>query len=439
VTKLQAFYERTAKLEEFVILAYAVAVFLPITYSWIVLITGIVVFVLRAILQVVLIKQGVALSAPVLVGESSETYCSQSTCYSIKDAPFTIPLLVFAIAVFITGFSSGGISEAFASFKALQAFLIYFIAYHAFRTSANLLPRALLVLLSVGAVAGVWGAIQQIFHYHPFDKYPYLQATGFVGHPMAYAGQMETTACLGLGLLLTGGWEYVVKNRALFIVIAASNLAGVFYASERSAWLGMLFAILAMSSLISIRTLAKVVVGLALVGVISWFAVPVVQARLVPMLTNIKSDVGVQARFVIWQKSFEIWKEHPVVGVGPRKFPKIDIPEAIVPGESTHLVHAHNNFLHMMATMGTLGLLAFVYLEFSTLLVAFRAWTSTNFDKFHRAIGLSVLGGIVSLMVAGLFEYNFGTGHVRLMHWFVLAMLMSAKLPIAARSQQSNH
>ncbi len=468
MTKLQAFYQRTAKLEEFVILAYAVAVYLPITYTWIVLIAGIVVFVLRAILECVLKRNGSELLAPVSPSpeslnetvsggtshgkansvsassdsslaasseaSSSETSRSkpvssaesarcQSTCSSIKEAPFAVPLLVFAIVVFISGFCQNGVSEAFSSLLSLRAFLVYFIAYRAFRNSTRVLQKTILVLVSAGAIAGIWGAIQQIFHYHPFD-YPYLQASGFMGSPMAYAGQMETTACLSLGLLLTGGWEYVLKNRIVFIAITVCNLAGVFYASERSAWLGMLFAILAMSSLISVKTFGKVVVGLAVVGAISWFAVPVVQTRIVPMLTNIKSDVGVQARFVIWEQSLNIWKQHPVVGAGPRNFPKIDIPEAIVPGKSTHLDHAHSNILHIMATMGTLGLLAFAYLEVSTLIVSARTWFSTSADRFHRAIGLSVLGGIVSLMVAGLFEYNFGTGHVRLMHWFVLAMLM---------------
>ncbi len=440
MTKLQAFYQRTAKLEEFVILAYAVAVYLPITYTWIVLIAGIVVFILRAILEAVLNKQGLPLSEPGPLSESGtrsqhESFSEpgsagfqpaslrpETTCVSIKSAPFAIPLLVFTLVVFITGFCKGGVSEAFASAITLRAFLIYFIAYRAFSRSDALLSKTLFVLLSAGAIAGVYGAYQQVFNFHP--GYPYLQASGFVDHPMAYAGQMETTACLSLGLLLSGGWQNVLKNKVAFAIITICNLAGVFYASERSAWLGMLFAILAMSSLISIRMLAKVVVGLAVVGVVSWFFVPVVQTRITPMLTNIKSDVGVQARFVIWKQSFDIWKEHPVVGVGPRDFPKIDIPEAIVPGESTHLVHAHCNILHMMATMGTVGLLAFLYLELSTLIVAVRTWFSKNGDLFHRAIGLSVLGGIVSLMVAGLFEYNFGTGHVRLMHWFALAMLV---------------
>lgn len=417
------------------ILAFAVAVHLPITYSWIALIAGIVVFVLRAILEVCLKKQGLPLAEPLEsapVAESASTSDgsiqveaqSQTTCRSIITAPFAIPLLVFTLTVFITGFCKGGVSEGFASVVTLRTFLVYFVAYRAFSKSETLLRKTLLVLLSVGAVVGVYGSYQQVFNFHP-GGYPYLQATGFVDHPMAFAGLMETTACLSIGLLLAGGWPFVLKNKAAFVVITVCNLAGVYFASQRSAWLGMVISILAMSLMVSTRTFIRVVAGLAVVGVLSWFFVPVVKTRIMPMITNMQSDVGVTARFVIWEKSLDIWKEHPVVGVGPRDFPKIDIPEAIIPGESTHLVHAHNNILQMMATMGTLGLLAYLYLELTTLFVAFRAWISKTDGVFSRAIGLGVVGGIVSLMVAGLFEYNFGTGHVRLMHWFALAMLIA--------------
>jgi len=37
------------------------------------------------------------------------------------------------------------------------------------------------------------------------------------------------------------------------------------------------------------------------------------------------------------------------------------------------------------------------------------------------------LGSTAALMVAGIFEYNFGTAQVRLAQWFVLAMLRGSK------------
>lgn len=395
------------------VLVYAVAVYLPITYAWIVLIVGMVVFGLRIGLE--------------LAAKHSFVHCP--AILAVRQAPMSVPLLVYTLVVLLTGAMNGGLKEGWASVVTLRAFLLYFIAYAAFSRSEKLREKTLAVLLSFGAVAGVWGTIQQLFHFHPFEKFQYLQASGFMGNPMAYAGQMEVTACLALALLLSGGFKQVIGNRIAFILITVCNLAGVFFASERSAWLGIFASVLVIACLVSLRMFGLMLLSMIPIGLISWFAVPVVQTRIVPMITNIQGDVGVQARFVVWQKALDVWREHPVFGVGVRNFPKLDIPEAIVPGESTYLVHAHNNFLHVLATMGIVGLLAFAYLELAMLWLAFKTWrgkrSETQEDLFDRAIGLGCLGGIVSLTVAGLFEYNFGTGHVRLMHWFVLAMMLA--------------
>ena len=52
------------------------------------------------------------------------------------------------------------------------------------------------------------------------------------------------------------------------------------------------------------------------------------------------------------------------------------------------------------------------------------------YGRDHRknldaAIALGVFGSLISLMVAGLFEFNFGTGNVRLMQWFVMGLMVS--------------
>ncbi len=43
-----------------------------------------------------------------------------------------------------------------------------------------------------------------------------------------------------------------------------------------------------------------------------------------------------------------------------------------------------------------------------------------------KAIALSIMCATVSLSVSGIFEYNFGTGPVRLPQWFVVALIGQA-------------
>lgn len=408
-------YRFLEKLEYWVIVAYAVAVFLPITISWIALIAGMVVFVLKTILR------------------PNQPELTSPLSHALR-APLLVPLLVLAVVLFVSGIVNGGFKEALSSVFSLKSILVYLVAYSSFRRP-EIRTAALSTLFIAGAIAGIWGAIQQQLDFHPFEKFKYLQASGFMGNPMAYAGQMEITSCLSLAFLLTGGYKALrINNRTIFAILVACNMAGLFFASERSAWLGVFFAVLTMSALHSFAMFGRIGLLTGIVGLVSWFCVPVVQKRLIPMLTNIKGDVGVQARFVVWEKSLEVFRSHPLLGVGINNFPKLDIPEAIVPGESTHLVHAHNNVLHIMATLGVIGLSSYLYLQFSILLLTVKAWWHKPIEavdsaaekrySLDNAIGLGLLGALVSLTIAGCFEYNFGTGHVRLMHWFVLALLV---------------
>lgn len=429
------------------ILAYAVAVYLPITYTWAVLIPGIVVWVLLVGLELA----GAAGTQKRSPDKSfREWMTSAPSLMAVLKAPLALPFFVFSLTVLITAVISGGIGELKAA-ESLRAMLVYFVAYSAFSQRGDLLNRTLAVFLSMGAIAGVWGAIQQVFDFHPFG-YKFLQGSGFINSPMAYAGQMEVVASLALALFLSGGFKQIsngfVSKPFVFGLITAANLAGIFFASERSGWLGMLFSVLTISYLQSRKMFLKCVVALTVVLAIAWFTVPVLQTRIVPLLNgeNIQKDVSVQARFIVWHKAIEVWQSSPIVGVGVRHFPKISMPGATAhESESSYLVHAHNNYLHILSTMGIIGLVSFLYLQIMMLIVAFKEWRAkTSSDVafeglLRRGIGLGAIGGIVSLMVAGLFEYNFGTGHVRLIHWFVLGMLNLNLLSIAGKNEPKSN
>jgi O-antigen ligase len=161
------------------------------------------------------------------------------------------------------------------------------------------------------------------------------------------------------------------------------------------------------------------------ISVICWAAVPVVHMR-ISALENWQQDVSVRVRLKIWQESAKIWRSAPIVGIGIRHFPHFDFPEAIVPGHSKDLNHAHSNYLHILATTGMFGLITYLWLWLVVLTTAVRTYkqcAGQSDDPTSSSLALGVFGATVALMVAGIFEYNFGTAQVRLAQWFVLAML----------------
>lgn len=339
---------------------------------------------------------------------------------SLNGAPLLWPLASFCLMIICAGFANGGAAEAIKSFATARGLLIYFIAFqclHKYGQSA-FLP----VLLVCGAVSGVWGVIQQVFNFHPFT-YPYLQATGFLGDPMSFAGLMQLTSFLSLGLLVknwSNGQSFF--NRQTLLFVTAANFLGLIFASERSAWLGMFLALPLIFLYISPRAFVRGSLALVLAAVLAWCFIPVVKTRL-STLANFEQDVSVKARVIIWSKAWQIFREHPLFGVGPRNFPSIDMPEAIVPQHSKDLNHAHNNYLQILSTTGFMGFSSFFVLLVSALCFALKQ--SKVAEPLKSGIGLGLLGALLSLSVAGLFEYNFGSGQVKLVQWFLLALLDS--------------
>jgi O-antigen ligase len=388
------------RINEILVIAYAASLPLSLTLSWVLLIAGLATWAAARIID--------------RAGRHGRPW---------QLPPLALPLAVFLLLVFISGAAAGGLPEGLKSLFSLKQLVVYFWAFDAFSCNRNLIPIALQTILAISGVSGVWAAVQQLTGFHPFG-YPYLQGTGFLGGPMPFAGQMQVFSLLCLALFFARAYSTFalpLSRLPAFVLVAAANFAGVFFASERSAWLGAAAGAIAATGLLGRRAAVACLAALVVIAAVSWVTVPVVRQRIEPLLTW-QNDISARVRLRIWRDSIDYWRQSPYFGVGIRRFPHFDIPEAIVPGRSKDLNHAHSNYVHILTTTGLAGLVAYLWLWFAAAGRALGAFKTAT-APFEKALALGVFGGTVALMVSGAFEYNFGTSQVRLAQWFVLAML----------------
>ncbi|MEO5762163.1 MAG: O-antigen ligase family protein [Vicinamibacteria bacterium] len=103
------------------------------------------------------------------------------------------------------------------------------------------------------------------------------------------------------------------------------------------------------------------------------------------------------SRSELWSLAFRMWKSHPLLGVGPDNF---RWTYGAVAEKSTFdtRVFANNMFLEIAATLGTLGLMAFV----AALIFALRqGWTQAP----HSDIALTAFAILVAMTVHGVADY----------------------------------
>lgn len=212
-----------------------------------------------------------------------------------------------------------------------------------------------------------------------------------------------------------------------------ANVCGVLFASERSAWLGFMIAFFCWASIVSRELMLKGLAALTCGSVFAWYCIPVVQTRLLPLL-DWQHEVSSKTRVAVWKEAINCFLKNPITGVGATKFPRLPIKEAIVPGRSIALDDGHSNYLHVLATTGVVGFLSFLFIVFSSLVVSWRSykqksWATSLRAHIDKAIGLSTLCATIALLVSGIFEYNFGTGPVRLPQWWVMALIVLPAVP----------
>lgn len=441
--------DKIAVVEQIILLVFAFC--LPISHSvcsalWIV---GFTLMVIRALLE----RAGKQSPLAGTDGTASDdTSTSKNTAASTpadetlssrwidKLPPLAIPIGLLIIAITMSGLVNGGAGEAFRSFrKILETLLPYFWAYYTCRRYTAARACAVLTLLWVSSIAGIYGSIQQIFDYHP-TKFKYLQGTGFLAHPMAFAGQMQVFSMLALGLLLSSGYKklsddcpdsmrWILANyerMPLFIILVVCNFAGLFFALERSAWIGGAAGAIAIAAVCSLKWALAALLGLFASGGVAYILSPAVAGRISALFSG--NDPSVKARLKIWSECINhYFASSPVFGIGWLKFPHFDIPEAIVPGVSKDLNHAHSNYVHFLTTTGIIGLLSYIIFLFWTFSKSLRSFYRNRLlgKQFNSGLALGVFGTAVALAISGIFEFNFGASvQVRLAQWFVLALLI---------------
>ena len=247
------------------------------------------------------------------------------------------------------------------------------------------------------------------------------RANAFSGHYMVLAGCLIQMIPL---LLIVGLENEFISTNIKIYFISTVLISGIalIYNGTRGAWIAVLVALL-VYSMINIKENKKIGIGVltvCLIGGILAVNMPVVKDRALSIV-NYRSNSD--DRIPLWISSWHMFKDHPLVGVGPNNFAVVYQSNYILPeAKEPDLGHAHNNFIQMLAETGIIGLSSFVYMFGYILLTMYRRY------MIHRQNIWSLVAFIVtiSLLVQGLTEYNFGNSAVIRMYWFILGLMYAA-------------
>jgi O-antigen ligase len=210
-------------------------------------------------------------------------------------------------------------------------------------------------------------------------------------------------------------------GRGLAAVAAAGLAVPLAVSFSRGAWIATAVAILAMITVASFRAglaflLAGAIVMAPVLALSKDSSTPVAQ-RLTSIASAASSpDQSVRDRYHLWKIAGEIWRDHPVTGVGLRNFSAYrdtyaplglssgsDVLDESQGFRRVELLSPHNFYLLVLSELGIIGAMAFAIYFLGFMVASIGRAVATKRPGVLRIFGLTSVGILVKLLVGALY------------------------------------
>lgn len=245
------------------------------------------------------------------------------------------------------------------------------------------------------------------------------RANGFYGHPMTLGGWL----CIFMPLLLIEFFEKRLLDKYYWLSGIAFCVcsAGLVFNGTRGAWLAVAIVCAGLIIYYMFKSKSNLAVGIIFIALIS--ALLVNNSKFMHRLDTIDDFTKYQSnteRILIWQSAWNMFKDHPILGVGLGQYTVNYQQKYISPqAKEPNLGHAHNNFMQMLAENGIVGFTGFIvmfgYIIFKNLI---------DWFKTRNTYALMIVSATICLLLQGFTEYNVGNSAVIKMYWCTFGLLV---------------
>ncbi len=341
----------------------------------------------------------------------------------------------YAAAAFGTGFSRSFFSdyERHWGLLTISHFAIFFFILASVFRDGVTWRRLFAVSVGAGVLCAAYGLYQ--FFFTPDIGRIY----GTIGNPAFFSSYLVLNGLVAIFLCVTAASrneKFLWGAAAIFIVGIAmlSGTRAAFLAVLVAAvfvWAGFLWGSAA-SRRAKLVTAGAGVLAAAAVGALFLFnnAPWITGNETLARLTHISAaQVTGQTRFYAWRATWDGFKEHPVLGVGPEYFDTVfnkhfSSDFYALERSETEFDRAHNVFLEQLATAGVVGAAAYAFLFLAFLAALVHAVRQGTASRFGMA---GLLAVAVAYLVQGMFSFDSFTNFLPLFLVFAYAAILTQR------------
>ncbi len=317
------------------------------------------------------------------------------------------PLAAYGAATLVSSAFSIDPRVSFKDSKQLVLFAIVPIAYRLLQGRRTL--KAVDVMITAGALSAIYGIVQYgIFNFDNLGQ----RVQGTLGHYMTYSGVIMLVGCVAAARVM-----FRSQDRLWAALIMPAVLVALALTFSRNAWVG---ACAGISLLFVLRDFRLVAVVPVVATLFLAFAPAQIADRLYS--TFRLSDPTNIDRVAMIKSGVHIIKDDPLTGVGPDMIIQV-YPHYRDPSATKQLnPHLHNVPLQIAAERGLPALATWIWF----IVVLLRDFARKARSSALPSLATAALAGVVAMLAAGMFEYNFGDSE------FLMLFLLIVTLPYAA-------
>lgn len=323
-------------------------------------------------------------------------------------------VLIIANGLFLSGVESKVFLKNIFEFRWMLIFQVLCF-------TLTLLPWTEDLIKKIMAALGLLIAISYILFFQ--SEQP--RAGGVFGHSMPFAHTYGMAFAFISGITLVG-FQNLSKWRWYGLALSLAAGLIVSLSLTRGIWLGMAFALMV------ITVLSPKKYGLIiLASMLGFFAVTMIvspEARERVISTNSGLNQSDGERKAFWRANWEMVKDNPFFGTGYSQnnlqlqsyFEKLGIQQ------EHSRDHAHNQYLHMWAGTGSLGLICYLFFIYYLISRSLKVYQRIDKSKVNeRALSLGVIGAQFCFIVGSVTESNFSIAKNRYLFLLLSAITVS--------------
>ena len=322
--------------------------------------------------------------------------------------PFMLPLVVYAAWTFVSAAASVDPRASFADTKQLLLFLM--VPAVATFARGSRATRVIDAVIAVGSGAALYGILQYtVLGYDTLAN----RTVGFLGHWMTFSGVLMLITGAALARLLYAGREWIWPAISVPALVVA-----LFYTYTRNAMVGLAAAI----GVLMAEKNWRLLLGLPVLAVVFLVIAPSAIINRVQSIGDLNDPTN-RDRFAMLRSGVRMIQDDPLTGVGPDSVKLVYAQYR----DATYAVndinpHLHNVPMQIAAERGLPALAIWLWF----IVVASRDLWRQLRTGAHRAVAGAGVAAMISMLVAGMFEYNFGDSE------FLMLFLGLITLPWAA-------